>query len=87
MSGGGGPAHGVGQVHFNLAHAFVAVLQHAFMPLGVEHAGAGFQGHLFGQGAHDAIALGLVANVDRWRLSSIALCLMLGLQYRSADAA
>jgi hypothetical protein len=43
-------------VHLDLAHAFVAVLEHAFVPLGVEHAGAGFQRHLLVQRAHGAAA-------------------------------
>jgi hypothetical protein len=50
---------------FDLAHALIAVLQHALVPFGVEHAGAGLQRHLLGEGADLAFAAGLVADVDR----------------------
>ena len=79
LAGGGGPAHGVGDVDLDLAHPLVAVGEHALVPLGVEHAGAGLDGHLLGQGAHHATAAGLVADIDR----DVAA---LGAAHRPADA-
>ena len=57
-------------MHFDLAHALVAMFEHAFEPFGVEHAGAGFQRDLFPQRAHRSVALGLVADIDRWRFAA-----------------
>jgi hypothetical protein len=48
----------------DLAHALVAVLEHALVPLRVEHAGAGLQRDLLGQRAYLAVAAGLVRDVD-----------------------
>ena len=86
LSGSGGPAHGVGEMRFDLAHAFVAVLQHAFVPLGVEHAGAGFECHLLCECAHHAITLRLVTDIHRRCTGTIAIALVFGLQYSAADA-
>ena len=74
-------------MRLDLPHPFVAMLQHAFMPFGVEHAGAGFQRHLFIQAAHHARPLGLVTDVHRRCHSGIAILLVLGLQHCPADTA
>lgn len=51
-SGGGTPAHGVGEALLNLAHALVPARQHALIPFGVQHLGACIQSHSLAQGAH-----------------------------------
>ena len=63
-----------------MAHALVAMLQHAFVPLGVQHAGAAFKCHLVGQRADDAGATGLVADIYRHGAAAL-------LFRRAADAA
>ena len=73
LPGGGTPTHGVGEVGLDLSHAFVAVLEHGLVPLGVEHAGAGFQGHLLRERANHAGPGGLVANVNLWVASPFGL--------------
>ena len=62
------------------------MLQHAFVPLGVEHAGACFKSDLFGQTAHHAIALRLVHHIHRWCARGVAIALVFGLQHCAADA-
>jgi hypothetical protein len=52
-------------MRLDLAHALVAVLEHALVPFRVEHAGAGLQRDLLAEGADLAFAAGLVADVDR----------------------
>jgi transglutaminase-like putative cysteine protease len=51
-------------VCLDLAHAFEAVLEHALVPLRIEHARAGLQRDLLLQGADLAAAGGLVRDVD-----------------------
>ena len=75
------PADGVGDVRLDLAHALVAVLEHALVPFRIEHAGAGLQRHLLGERAHRAFAAGLVADIDRRAAPPLAR------SHRAADAA
>ena len=61
------PSHRVGHVGFDLAHALVAVLEHALVPFRIEHARAGLERDLLGERAHRALPPGLVADIDRRR--------------------
>ena len=82
---GGRPAQRVGDGHFDLAHALVAVGEHALVPLRVQHAGAGFERHLFGERAHRAFAARLVADVHRRDRGGVAFGLLRAL-HGAADA-
>ena len=46
------------------------MLEHAFIPLWVEHARACFNGDLLFQRTHSCVSFGLVANVDRRRFTA-----------------
>ena len=52
------PAHGVRDVRFDLLHAFVAVLEHALVPLRIEHAGPRLECDLLSQRADRVAAAG-----------------------------
>ena len=65
LSGRRRPADRVGDVRLDLAHAFIAMLQHALVPFGIEHARARLERDLLGQRAHLALAARLIADIDR----------------------
>ncbi len=81
LAGGRRPAQGVGHVRFDLANAFVAVLQHALVPFRIEHTRPGFQRDLLGDRANRAFAARLVADIDRRRRAAART------PHRTADAA
>jgi len=66
---GGRPADRVGDMRFDLAHAFVAMLEQALVELRVERPGPCFQCHLILQGPHLGRTTGLVPNIDRGRFA------------------
>jgi hypothetical protein len=51
-------------MRLDLVHALEAVLQQAFVPLGVQRAGAGLERDLLGDRPHLAVAARLVSDVD-----------------------
>ena len=56
---------------FDVTYALMAVLQHALVPFGVQHAGAAFECHLVGQCANDTGPTRLVTDIDRYGLTTL----------------